>query len=418
VTRLTLGSLAATALLLPAGIAAAQPAPPAGVPAVAAPPPPAAPAVAGAATAVSGVTPTYVGKADFKPDARPEGWSPAVSLGVTAAFANNSSVVGQIDGSSFSFGMKGDAALDYNHGLHEWRNTLGVVASVTRTPVITDFVKTSDNLNLDSIYLFHALSWFGPFVQFSGNTSMFRGTDVRPTPMNYVITRTDGTTAYLTHANSLTLSDPFRPLTFKETIGLFAQPYVSTPFAFELRAGAGAQEVLADGQLAVTGTTPNGQAASAMLPLPPTPNTDDYVSVKQLSNANQLGPELAASIWGSFMEKRVTYKVNADVMTPAAHSALAPGDTRGAFALTNVQLDAKVSFHLVEWASIDYQFRALRQPQVVDVFQVQNTLLLTFGLSYGGKPAAPPPCTPCAAPAPAPAAPAATPPPAAPPPAQ
>jgi hypothetical protein len=92
-------------------------------------------------------------------------------------------------------------------------------------------------------------------------------------------------------------------------------------------------------------------------------------------------------------------------MIPAAHSALQPGDTRSPVALTNVQLDAKVSFRLVEWASIDYQLRAIRQPQVVDVFQVQNTLLLTFGLSYGGKPPLPPPCTPCAGATPAPAPP-------------
>ena len=209
--------------------------------------------VAGAATAVAGVSPTYVGKADFKNDPRPDGWSPAVSLGITAAFANNSGVVGQSDGTSFSFGMKGDAALNYNRGLHEWRNTLGVVASVTRTPVITDFVKTSDNLNLDSIYLFHALPWFGPFARFSLHTSMFRGTDVRPTAVNYFITQADGTKSLVANSTSLTLSDPFRPLTFKETIGLFAQPYVSVPASFELRLGAGAQEVLADGQLAVTG---------------------------------------------------------------------------------------------------------------------------------------------------------------------
>jgi hypothetical protein len=409
-TRLAL-SVAASALLW-SGLAAAQPAPPPGVPAVAPPPPPPPPpSVAGAATAIQGVTPSFVGNADFKADARPQGWSPAVSLGITAAFANNSGVVGQSDGSSFSFGMKGDAALDYNRGPHEWRNTLGLVASVTRTPVITDFVKTSDNLNLDSIYLFHVVPWFGPFVEFSGNTAMFRGTDVRATPVNYVITQANGTQSYLTTANSLTLSDPFRPLTFKETIGLFAQPYVSVPASFELRVGAGGQEVLADGQLAVTGTTP--AASATMLPMPPAANGYDFVSLQQLTNANQLGPEVAASIWGSFVEKKVTYKINADVMTPAAHSALQPNDTRSALALTNVQFDAKVSFRLVEWASIDYQLRAIRQPQVVDVFQVQNTLLLTFGLSYGGKPPAPPPCAPCAGAAPTPATPPA---PAAPPP--
>jgi hypothetical protein len=157
-----------------------------------------------------------------------------------------------------------------------------------------------------------------------------------------------------------------------------------------MRAALGAQEVLANDQLAVTAVTP--AAAATKLPGPATPNGFDFVSVKALSNANQLGPELAMSIWGTFVNKKITYKANADVLIPAAHSALAPGDTRGTFQLTNVQLDAKVSFHIVDWASLDYQLRALRQPQVLESFQVQNTLLLTFGLSYGGKPPAPPPC--------------------------
>ena len=73
-------------------------------------------------------------------------------------------------------------------------------------------------------------------------------------------------------------------------------------------------------------------------------------------------------------------------MTPFAHSALPAGDNRGAMALTNVEIDATLSFKLVDWASLDYELKALRQPQLLDRFQVQNNLLLTFGLSAGTVP--------------------------------
>lgn len=225
-SRTTALGLAATSLLVSA-VAAAQPA--VGAP----PPPPPPPTVAGAATAISGVAPVYVDKANFKPDSRPDGWASKANMGLTAAFANNSGVVGQADGSSFSFGLKGDAALDYNLEKHEWRNTLGLLASVTRTPVISTFVKTSDNLNFDSIYLYHALPWFGPFVLGSLNTAMFRGTDVQAAPVSYVITRSDGTAGPTIAADHLSLSDPFRPLTFKESVGLFAQPFQSVPATVE-----------------------------------------------------------------------------------------------------------------------------------------------------------------------------------------
>ena len=45
----------------------------------------------------------------------------------------------------------------------------------------------------------------------------------------------------------------------------------------------------------------------------------------------------------------------------------------------NVSLEAALSFKLVEWASVDYQLAVLRQPQVVEEWQVTNQLLLTFG---------------------------------------
>ncbi|MFT3773862.1 MAG: hypothetical protein QM820_51490 [Minicystis sp.] len=92
-------------------------------------------------------------------------------------------------------------------------------------------------------------------------------------------------------------------------------------------------------------------------------------------------------------------------MAPFAHPALLPGDDRNVWQLTNIQLDASLSFKLVEWASIDYQFKAIRQPQILDAFQIQNALLLTFGLAYGSKPSEPmpdaPPPLPPAPPAPA-----------------
>ena len=51
--------------------------------------------------------------------------------------------------------------------------------------------------------------------------------------------------------------------------------------------------------------------------------------------------------------------------------------------LTNVEFRANLSVKLVEWASLDYQFKTLREPQLIDEFQIQNNLLFTFGLATG-----------------------------------
>jgi hypothetical protein len=363
----------ATTQLLFTGVAAAQQPPAPGVPAAATapPPPPPPPTVAGAATSIQGVTPAYMAKPEFK-SSRREGWAPQLSFGVTAAFANNSGVAGQVDGSSVSAGIKIDAALDYNTGAHEWRNTLGAVASLTRTPAIDEFFKTSDALSFDTIYLYHVVSWFGPFLRASVGTSMFRGADVRPAPVTYQITRADGTLAPTITAKRLSLSDPLRPTTLKQSVGLFVQPYRSDPFTFEIRGGAGAQEVFADHQLTV-----KDDAATPV------------IEVQELKSVNQLGPELALSLWGSFVGKKITYKANADVMIPFVHTPGLPSDMRTSIQFTNIQLDGTISYRLVSWASLDYQFKALRQPEVIDNFQIQNTLLLTFGGAFVAKPPTP-----------------------------
>jgi hypothetical protein len=365
--------------------------------------------VAGAATAIPGVTPEYTGKPDFKAPRKPAGWDTRVALGGTLSFANNSNVAGQMDGTSFSLGIKLDAGADFNHVDHEWRNTLALGAAITRTPVIPEFVKTNDSLTFESIYLYHVVDWFGPFARFSLNTAMFPSRDIRTGHAAYSVINPDGTTRALTVPGtdctpaadgsvpstcrtSLSLSDGFRPLTFKQSVGLFVQPLQTDPLTVELRGGVGAQEVIAKNQLAMADDV-----------------TTAVIELKQLANANQAGAELALSLWGTLVEKRVVYKANAAAMTPFAHTALIPGDDRNAFQLTNVQLDAALSFKLVEWASIDYQFKAIRQPQILDAFQIQNALLFTFGLGYSSKPVevmppAPPPPPPPPPPAPPPAA--------------
>jgi hypothetical protein len=349
---------------------------------------------------VKDLAPEAVARPDFAKRSK-EGWEGRIALGLTASFANNSSVAGQVDGSSLAGGLKFDAGAEYNRGLHEWRNTVALAAGFTRTPLVPEIVKTNDNLSLESIYLAHLVKWFGPFVRVSLQTNMFRTTDFRPGVVSYLVTEPDGTTttplpgqtkgacgtgAAAGSAGSdpcttrHALADPFRPLTLKQSAGVFFQPHESTPVTVELRLGLGAQEVIAKDQLAVKddATTPT------------------VIELQRLASSNQLGGEAAFSIWGTFQNKRVIYRADATVMTPFARTALAAGDTRNNLELTNLQLDAMLSFRLVDWASLDYQFKALRQPAVLDAFQIQNTLLLTFGLTYASKPAAPP------APAPAP----------------
>ncbi len=354
--------LSVPAVLCVATSASAQPAPP--------PEPPKVTEDAGG-PATKGKT-DAVNKGDETK--RPEGWTPGVAFGGTFNLVDTRSVVGTQDGTTLMLGGALDAALEFNQGMHEWRNTLKAGAGVTRSPSLEEFVKTNDSLVFETIYLLHAVEMFGPYARFAYNTTMFPGMDIRPAPVNYVVSNLDGTTTeYL--GRRLALTDPFKPSTFKEGIGAFVQPLNSERIKLEARAGIGAQETLAAGNLAV-----NDDAATAA------------VEVKELDDFYQIGAEAIANAWGFIDEtKRVSYTVGVGVLIPFATSDLPAGDDRGLAELTNFEGIVGLNVKLFDWASLGYKLTVIREPMLIDEWQVSNNLLLTIGAAFGSKAPAPPP---------------------------
>ena len=363
------------------------------------PPPPPAPSDAPTGPVEKG---TFV---DTDTGKRIPGWSPGLALGGTFNLNDNRNVVGQQDGTALTLGAALDGELDFNKGKHEWRNGLRAGAGATLTPAVGEFVKTADGLNFDTIYLLHAIEELGPFARFGLGTNMFPSLDIRPTAVNYAIANEDGTTTNL-RGRRLYLTDPFKPLTLKESIGAFAQPLNNDRIELEIRAGLGAQEAFADGQLAVSDDA----------------TTANVIEVKTLQDSQELGAEAVVNAWGTIDKgKRVAYTAGIGVLIPFVHSKLPAGDDRSNIQLTNVEANLGLHVRVFDWASIDYKLGILRQPLLLDAWQVSNTLLITLGAAWGTKaptpepkcdcppppPPAPPPEPPPAAPAPTPVPPAA-----------
>jgi hypothetical protein len=282
----------------------------------------------------------------------------------------------------------------------------------TRSPAIDTWLKTRDAARFETLYLYHVAPWIGPFARFALDTQIFPGNDPQAKVTNYQITHVDGTIESLS-GTRLHLSNWFQPLTLKQSLGAFVQPYNKEKLHIEGRLGAGAQEVFADKALALSDKA----------------ETPDFVEVKELLSYQQLGAEALVEAAGDFRKEKISYKVGLGVMVPFVRSEQKADDTRNAFDLTNVDLIGNLSFKVIEWASLDYQLRVLRQPQLVDAWQISNNLLLTIGLAMGTKapkepevpvcapapetiipPAAPPAAAPGAPPAAPPGAPPATPP--------
>jgi len=302
--------------------------------------------------------PTTTGETDV---AAKQGWDATLSIGANANVSSNDSVIGQPDGSSWTLGFNVKGGLQYINGGHESRNFLNATETFTRTPVVPEFVRTSDLLELESIYYYHfaRVQWLGPFARLKLSTSLFKGEDVQPDARDYLVTNIDGSQTII-NATRFQLTDPFFPFSLRESLGMFARPLDRSWLKIEFRAGLGAREVFADSQFAVKD------------------NADTPVlEIVELESFTQAGAEVVAEATGQLAGDRVTYGAGAEVLTPF-YDSVSDSD-QSATDLTNIDLYAKLSFKLVSWASIDYQYKATKQPALLDKFQVQHNLLLTIG---------------------------------------
>jgi hypothetical protein len=300
-----------------------------------------------------------------KPDEvkKDEGWTFLLTPGLSLAFADNRSVVGQMDGSTFTVGFNLLSGFDFRSGDHQIRSRLTINEAFNRGPALKEFIKSTDIFKFETLYLYSILPWLGPYARFSLDTTMLEGFDKRAQATQWHITYLDGTTLDRWGYN-LRLTDGFQPLTIKESAGFFAKPWDAPECALEFRAGFGGMHGIADGQKAVKddGGTP-------------------AVEVLELQSFDQGGVELGVTLWGEVFDKKVVYKLSAEFMLPVIYS-LPDGDNRGTGDLTNIDIGATLSFKLLSWMSLDYVFKAMRQPQMVDAFQIQNSLLLTASYSF------------------------------------
>ncbi len=312
------------------------------------------------------------------------GWLGSLRVGAGINFMNNRKVVGQLDGSQFTLGFSFDGDIGYRKGEHDWRNNLTIQEGFGYGPPINKVVKSSDTLKFDTAYFYHpeAAPWVGPFVRAGLLSAIFEGAHYNATKVTY----NDAATGEKLNGNpadpddktdQFHLSDEFSPTTLKESAGVFLNPYRHENLDIMILAGFGSHQVFAEGQYALADDA----------------KTAGQIEVKKLSSFVQAGFEGGLALTGTAYESKIKYKAYTDVMVPFYRSNKPKGDKSSIGDMTNVEMGALLSFKLVDWASVDYTLKVLRQPQLVKEWQVQNLLLLNFSYSYAKRqiPPAPPP---------------------------
>lgn len=295
-------------------------------------------------------------------EAIPPGWTPLLKLSGNISFGSSDNVVGQQNGDTTTLGTNLNGGLNYRNNQHEWRNALRYQGATSRTPNVPVYIKSSDELSFETIYLFSLenIKWLGPYFRANAVTQVFKGEDIRENPVTYSISTSSGATRTET-GRSLRLTDGFSPLTLKQSVGAFAKIIDEDKQKLEARLGLGALQVNADGQFAV-----NDDRA--------TPS----IEIRALESYEQAGFEAALTYSGRIDEK-TSYHLGGEVLIPILKN-LEAGDDRSSLQLTNYEVLAKLSSKVYDWMSLDYEYRLRKQPQLIDKNQIQHLLLVN--LSY------------------------------------
>lgn len=302
-----------------------------------------------------------------KPDV-PDGWTLKLTLGGTGSYGHSTNVVGSVDGATIQLGLLITSGASFKHGRSSWENAFRFNETQTRTPQIDSFIKSTDELALESTYLYHLpnIDWFGPFARAFGSTAAFRSYDVRPEAFNVVRTYRDGrpdTAEVIGGGDRIPLTQAFEPLLLKESVGAFAHPINEERFTVKAKLGVGLQHVLVGDGFTVAGSKDDLG----------TPQPD--LQLKQLSDSTQGGGEAEIEILGA-LTKDVSWRAKASVFYPFYTSVQT--ELRGAD-LLSTDVSGKISARLAKWVSLDYVLSIKRIPLILPTWQVQNNVLLTAG---------------------------------------
>jgi hypothetical protein len=271
-------------------------------------------------------------------------------------------VVGQTNGSNQTYGLNFKGELNNVREQTEWRNSLVTQEATTKSAALPRFIKANDDIKYETMFLYSlpSIPEIGPYVNSSVETVLFNGEDVQPSDTTYTIHSLGGSSTNFT-GQTLHLTDPFKPITTRESTGFFYKVVEKESINLETRLGLGAMQVQADNQFALGGK-----------------NSQGFTDVNELRSFQQVGVEAGAVAKGKINDNS-NWETSANVLTPFSwtHDA---SDTRDSLRLTNVEIKAKLVSKITTWASFSYDYKFLLQPQLVD--QTQQTHMLVLNINY------------------------------------
>lgn len=292
-------------------------------------------------------------------------WTFGLNVGLSGAVSDSRDVVGQIDGNTKNAGLVLDGSAVWRSGQHEIENLLKVQHSQTSAPPTDIFVKSTDQIDLSTTYLYYlkTIHWMGPYTRAKLSTNLLTSNLVFGEEID--VQRGDDPVQTVPSATKIRVNGPFEPFRLTQSVGWFAKPIRSKPITLETKLGLAAQEIFVrDGYVAAGAPAKPEGAPRKVLVLAP------------LAGSVIPGAELEVAAAGAVTEN-LSYGVRVNTFQPFAG---ADDDKDG----LQTDLEAKLSVKLSKWASLDYVLKAKKIPLIQGndgKFQLSNAFMVTAGFN-------------------------------------
>ena len=291
------------------------------------------------------------------------GWNPSLSVNGSVNLVDNSNVVGQVEGTSALFGAGVSGGADYVRGPMMWRNQLSITEGFAKTPVVDDFVKTNDELALESMYNYFFVSKLGVFGRVKLTTTLFPARKVTADPATYTLLSAEpGGASRSVTSDDLEVASAFDPVSLNYSAGAFAQPLGRDELTVDVRAGVGGRHTFASGVF-----VQNDDSA--------TPD----IELQELATVHQAGIEVFAGLTGKAQKDRLKYSAGVSLLYPVINN---DDFDRSAGKLLRLALEATATVAIFDWMGVVYKGSIVRDPQLFpdgeELTQIQNSILLTF----------------------------------------
>ena len=292
-----------------------------------------------------------------------DGWDIGAKVGGTGSFLQNNNFVGQADGATIQFGALLAGKANLVAGDIDWQNSLSIEHAQLKSPNIDSFIKSADALELKSLLLYHipGVSWVGPYARARAFAQIFPGSFISDAPQTVIRTNADGSVATSAEAaqKPIALTNFFEPLVLEQAVGVFFEPIKEKLVTINAKVGMGSQQVITQGGHTLTDN----------------PDTAP-IELTQLSNVISVGAEAGAEARGIIIDEVLSWNANLGLYYPFFNTSpveLEAGD------LLHITAGGGLSLKLAKWVSVDYALKVIKQPFVLNDFQIQNAILITTG---------------------------------------